>query len=315
MLGVYDKNGNFIPFNRKKNKDGKPMSPRDCFELAHREFFDKTDDERRAIVREILRRRLKETVQYAIDNDIIVKSGRNLKNNYLDYSKIEALKRVYQNNETYKNSSPETIETLAIYAYLLDTNARMIMSVEETERIYTGHPGFFKHVYDENGVLIDRHGDEVKRLGGLGSTGPNNREDLPNIGRNYTCAEIKDFKKGSTISESLQKAFRDNEYREVARRIALDEIGHGLTKTKQRREKVKEIKSWKLDKVVEYVENHGLSDIVEKKIAAEAESFKSGINVADGTAFISDKMAENLLIQRGAYTKRVREAFKYLRGK
>ena len=95
MLGVYDKNGNFIHFNRKKDKDGKPMSPRDCFDLAHREFFDKSDKDRRAIVREILRRRLKETVQYAIDNDIITKSGKNLKNNYLDYNKIEALKKAY----------------------------------------------------------------------------------------------------------------------------------------------------------------------------------------------------------------------------
>jgi hypothetical protein len=37
--------------------------------------------------------------------------------------------------------------------------------------------------------------------------------------------------------------------------------------------------------------------------------------VADGAAFITPKMAKNLLRQLGKYTQPVREAFEYLEGK
>ena len=324
MLGVYDEKGNFIPFNRKKDDNGKEMTPEDCLKLAHEKFFDKDDETKRQLIRDILQKRLGNVINDAVKNDIIYKDSKGfLHNRYLDYSKIEALKDAYKKHDAYNNSSDKLIEHMAIGAYLTDANARMIMSIEETERMYTGHPGFFEHVYDNNGVLIDRHGDEVKRYGGLGSTGPNNREDVPNISENYRCAEITDWKIGSAISDTLSEAFRDNEYRETALRIKLDEIGGGLVNKLKRRKAVAEIygkdKDGKyvtsLDDIIKIVKDAGLEEIVENKITAEASSFEGDINVADGTAYISDKMAENLLIQRGAYTKRVRAAFQYLRGR
>nr|DAE42042.1 MAG TPA: hypothetical protein [Bacteriophage sp.] len=57
----------------------------------------------------------------------------------------------------------------------------------------------------------------------------------------------------------------------------------------------------------------GILKTLDKKIEKEAKAF-SNVNVADGTAFISDKMCENLLKQRGAFTKAVENAFKILRG-
>lgn len=320
MLGIYEDNGKgetvFVPFNRKKNADGSKMTPEDCFKLAHEKFFDKDDDTRRKIVAEILRRRTQELVDFAIKNDVI-KRGKDgfLYNNYLDYGKIEALKEAYKNIDRYKNYKPYQLESMAIAAYLLDANARSIMSIEETERMYTGHPGFFKHIYDENGILIDRHGDEVKRFGGLGSTGPNNREDLPNISSDYTCAEIKDWEVGSALSETLSEAFKDNEYREAAVRIVTEKYGRSAIHTLQRRKATKEIYDMKLEDVEKILVEHGVKELIDDKIQAEAGAFKSEINVADGTAYITDKMAENLLIQRGAYTKRVRAAFQYLRGR
>ena len=44
-----------------------------------------------------------------------------------------------------------------------------------------------------------------------------------------------------------------------------------------------------------------------------AKSFTGGINVADGAAYITDTMCENLLRMRGAYNEAVREAFNTLR--
>jgi hypothetical protein len=54
--------------------------------------------------------------------------------------------------------------------------------------------------------------------------------------------------------------------------------------------------------------------IVEANAAAETKSFSKGINVADGTAFISPQMTLNLLRERGAYTSKVQKAFEYLMG-
>jgi len=55
--------------------------------------------------------------------------------------------------------------------------------------------------------------------------------------------------------------------------------------------------------------------IVDKKVEAAVSSFENqDIDVTDGTAYITDKMAENLLRMRGAWDSSVEEAFKYLRG-
>ena len=67
------------------------------------------------------------------------------------------------------------------------------------------------------------------------------------------------------------------------------------------------------DAMREVLDEAGVLKMLDKKIEKEAKAF-SNVNVADGTAFISDKMCENLLKQRGAFTKAVENAFKILRG-
>jgi len=44
-----------------------------------------------------------------------------------------------------------------------------------------------------------------------------------------------------------------------------------------------------------------------------ADAFTGGINVADGAAYITDTMCENLLRMRGAYNGKVKRAFEILR--
>jgi len=60
------------------------------------------------------------------------------------------------------------------------------------------------------------------------------------------------------------------------------------------------------------LKENGILDTLETKVKKEAKAF-SEVNVADGTAFITDKMCENLLKLRGAFTKAVENAFKILR--
>jgi len=59
--------------------------------------------------------------------------------------------------------------------------------------------------------------------------------------------------------------------------------------------------------------------LLEAKGEAKAKVFKrsetsEGVDIADGAAYISDKMAENLLRMVGSWTNEVERAFKILRG-
>ena len=49
-----------------------------------------------------------------------------------------------------------------------DVSCKSIMSLQETERIFSGHPSFYKWQYNKKGILSDRSTDQHKRFGGLG---------------------------------------------------------------------------------------------------------------------------------------------------
>ena len=181
------------------------------------------------------------------------------------------------------------------------------MSVEEDRRFFTGMPQFFKTKYTD-GSLTEYGVDETKRYGGLGSTGENNRADLPNIPDEYICAEIKDWEIGSSISETLSEAFKETEYREA---YAQHLISTGMSNDAAYDKAYNQDSLEDIEKTLGEV---GLKTIIDKKIKAESDSYRKEINVADGTAYISDRMAENLLRMRGAYNKDVQAAFERLRG-
>jgi len=103
------------------------------------------------------------------------------------------------------------------------------MSMEETRRFFTGMPQFFKTSYGKDGNLEVFGNDETKRYGGLGSTGTNNREDIPGINEDYSVAEINDWETPSPILDSLETLFRNGEYREAVENIKLAELGDNAT--------------------------------------------------------------------------------------
>lgn len=349
-------------------------------ERAMRVFFDKrvgeTDQQlkarQRSMIANILQHRVKDQLKDLVEKGIIEELDENVakfkkygnqsqldprispflgfKNVLLDDSKIKLLKSLYAKqmfgNQTYEQTFTDAqLESAAITAYVYDITAKSIMSKEETQRVFTGFPHFFKWKF-EDGHLIDIMEDESKRLGGEGSTGTSNVLDLPNLPKTYRAAEIKDWEIQSPFAKSLAVAFRDNEYRDalVNKRVEqwydehrsevkFDEENEGLFVAERKaKEEFKEMSDKELDAIFDEVYSMPLEEVekqlgedavklLNEKITAESNSFVKdskqgldGINVADGTAFITDKMAENLLRMRGAWNKDVEQAFKYLRG-
>ena len=67
---------------------------------------------------------------------------------------------------------------------------------------------------------------------------------------------------------------------------------------------------------VEDMENmlpEDILNIVKNKARAESESYSNGINVADGSAYITEEMTESLLRQLGLYDEDVKQAFEVLK--
>ena len=357
LFGIYDENDKFISFNNNKK------TPEECLQKAAEEFFMpkevtvngqtrlETDQELKArqryLISRILQHRLDEQLDDLVKKGIIeemkiTEANKNLprylryKNKYLDDSKIKYLASLYARKDRgdgtlfgdeTKGYKPSQLESLAIVAYVNDVNVKSIMSTQETRAIFTGMPHFFKWQYNENGDLVDARSDETKRYGGAGSTGTNNRDDLPNIETEYTCAEINDWEVASPVVKALGAAFMDNEYRDALVQLMLAEEEEFPVYNEGNKEIYEKVYSMSIEDVKKEIElidkqnknldkngNSKTLAILQDKAEAETKSFEEEINVADGTAFITDKMAENLLRQRGAYTYEVSVAFDYLRG-
>lgn len=349
LLGVYtedEKDPNymykgekerFISFNftkhfNTKTREYEDAGLEDCLKVADKYFFNQSVEKRRSLIANILQHRLDDELEWCVDNGILERTENpnnipygGYKNKLLNYEKIDALKSRFagmQNNkgirfDRVKGVSDGVLESWSVVAYLMDINNKSIMSTEEVMRLYTGIPNFFKWKYGEDGILTDIHGDMVKRLGGLGSTGDTNRLDLANIPREYTVAEIKDWEIQSEIFDAYKEGFIDNEYRTMLfyqeienQQEELDSLSEA-DRIDRRRKLWAEIQEANIEDIKKRASDR-TKRIVEANAAAETKSFAKGINVADGTAYISPQMCLNLLRERGAYTSKVQEAFEYL---
>ena len=297
LLGIYDENGKYISFNNNK------MTPEQCLQKAYEYFFQQKEDEteeqlrarQRYMMSTILQHRLDEELESLVKKGIIervpynstyVIDGKNARqewnkvqaslphyftyrNRYLDDAKIQYLVDQYAKMELGNGKkfgdrySRVQLESLAIVAYVNDVNTKSIMSLQETQRIFTGMPHFFKWKYDKQGNLIDIRSDESKRYGGAGSTGTNNRSDLPNIETEYTCAEIKDYEIASPIEKSLAQSFRDNEYRDALVTLKIQE---------QKRLDTETYEPMTDEEVYETVYSMSLEDVIKEVIRIDEET-------------------------------------------
>ena len=213
----------------------------------------------------------------------------------------------------------QNMKALALAIVVNDGMVKAIVSKNETERIFSGHPAFFKILYDEQGNLVDRSTDEHKRYGGLVSTGQNAALWAKGIPSTYISAEIDNEKVSSDQIDMLIKTIEEGQIRQAylnylfdLNRITIEDESASKYSTLVDSMSVEEIKEQlrKVDK-----ENGTeILKIAEKLAKEKAQSFASGIDVADGGAYVTDTMFENLLKSVGNYTSNIERAFKILRG-
>ena len=196
----------------------------------------------------------------------------------------------------------EMVNGLAIAAVLADATFRHIISSQEVLRCFAGHPGMFKVEYTENGIK-NSTADIQKRLGGLVSTGEDNIQNIPGIPSTYTCAEVQDYEieSKSDVAKDLKDMFVTSQVRNIYAILTNNwEDTYKMSK----------------DEIIEAAKGTEYESKIEKAVRDGkqfAAMFDGGINVADGAAYITDTMCENLLRMRGAYNNKVKEAFDILR--
>lgn len=298
LTGVYNEKGDFISFVDKK------AGYVESLKIAEETFFDPEKisvEQQREMINELLMRQTQKEIEYMKKLHLVSqnKLGQYI-NKGLDTITIgnikSAIKTGRQNNVITGNSD-------AIWCLAADVTAKSIMSLQEVERIFSGNPAYYKWQFS-GASLVDRQVDEFKRFGGLISTGDNNVLDFINSkDGEYTCAEVANELVSSPQYNKLKQLMTEGEYKSALINLAQD--GQVQFTPDQ-------IDAMTLDEVKQHIPED-VKDIVETKIAAETKSYEKGIDVADGGAYITANMCENLLRMNGKWSKDIEKAFKILK--
>lgn len=327
LTSILDDNGNRIKFNDPKK------SSIDCLKLADEQFFNKNREQQRNIMARVLDIQFKEEVKKAIKLGIIkgdIDNYYSLENVGLSYNEFSCIRHSLAGTEGIKTI--EQLNAAAVVAMMSDVSTRSIISVQEVERLFGGHPAFYKWQYSEN-ELEDRQTDQLKRLGGLISTGANPRTDFQDDSESkYTCAQVDDFMVSSE-ADKMHDGNIDDAYQNSVEKMFVQ----ANTKEAVYNKLVRSGKSKKEAADIAYAEHKTQKDFEEfrdkyldendkarvtKKYQAEYKAYagkiydpkaKDPINVADGSAFITDKMCEKLLRSLGLYSNKAKQLFAMLR--
>lgn len=347
----------FIEFNRVLDEKGKILNERDNLKIAEEHFFlpqPKRDDAGNIIVdenmqpvmetaeemaerqkrqiAEVLQHQLVEELKYIEQIGLIKRrpisttsSLTSYQNIGLDNVKIEGIARALASAKGWEwnkisKKTHEDYNSLAISVLVNDIMTKHIMSLQEVERIYSGNPAFFKFGYDNDGHLVDRSVDQLKRFGGLVSTGQVNdmEQDVPST---YRAAEVDNEMVEAANIDSLHNLMVEGQIRSTYLRQLLDEKGISIEDEDSARECAKEADSLPIEKIKEALDPTALK-IAERIAEKKTNSFRmgeykgknyGGIDVADGGAYVTDEMAENMLKMVGAYDEQVQKAFEILR--
>lgn len=327
LTSILDDNGNRIKFNDPKK------SSIDCLKLADEQFFNKSREQQRNIMARVLDIQFKEEVKKAIKLGLIkgdIDNYYSLENVGLSYNEFSYIRHSLAGTEGIKTI--EQLNAAAVVAMMSDVSTRSIISVQEVERLFGGHPAFYKWQYSEN-ELEDRQTDQLKRLGGLISTGANPRTDFQDDSESkYTCAQVDDFMVSSE-ADKMHDGNIDDAYQNSVEKMFVQ----ANTKEAVYNKLVRSGKSKKEAADIAYAEHKTQKDFEEfrdkyldendkarvtKKYKAEYKAYagkiydpkaKDPINVADGSAFITDKMCEKLLRSLGLYSNKAKQLFAMLR--
>jgi len=337
------------------------QTPEECLALAKREFFDLPKEEKRRRMALTLEEGFYENIDMLeragliitnddstrLYEDVLDKNGKptgekraqnmllQFQNVGLDDTVISRLRDAYMEKLKIDKTDAKGIQrctSLAICQNVWDIYMRGVISEEEVERMYIGQPQFFQwaheKIFDARSkrnlhCLVDRHKDQSKRLGGLGSTGEKNRLDLADVRRSYVCAEIKDTEVQSELYEDYKRIVETSAVQEAYVDYKSEQIKNDDKLTdEEKREKLNalsdsvykdELDIKEMEKELD--ENAGIALERARKSANDALASLDFTKPADGAAFISPKMTKTLLRMRGKFTGQVKEAFLYLEGK
>lgn len=327
LTSILDDNGKRIKFNDPKK------SSIDCLKLADEQFFNKSREQQRDIMSRVLDIQFKEELKKAIKLGLVrgdIDNYYSLQNVGLSWNEFNSIRQSFAGTEGI--TTIEQMNAAAVVAMMSDISTRSIISVQEVERLFGGHPAFYKWKYSEN-ELEDRQTDQLKRLGGLISTGANPRTDFQDDSESqYTCAQVDDFMVSSE-ADKMHDGNIDDAYQNSVEKMFVQ----ANTKEAVYNKLVRSGKSKKESAEIAYAEHKTQKDFEEfrdkyldendkarvtKKYQAEYKAYagkiydpkaKDPINVADGSAFITDKMCEKLLRSLGLYKNKAKQLFDMLR--
>lgn len=360
LLGVweFDNNGDetFVSFNDKK--DGHTY--KDNIKTAEEHFFSKPISEQRRLIARNLDHNTRDEIQNLADLGLIDVSELDNNKNYviknigLNNSAIEGIysaicaKYNIKKGQEKDQVQRDKILNQAIVAYINDLSNKALISGHEVERLFAGNPAFYKWKYDDNGNLIDRTVDELKRLGGIVSTGTNNFEGLVGLPDRYqkgvyVSAEVDNEMIESPQVEYMRPLVYSGQLRQTAYSMLCDEYIEkeleGFKKYKddtdiqasRRKYNLEQEARNKVDSQLERMSDEeieklleskhkGIIAVIKKKAKSVIDSYRlskdeklDGIDVADGGAYITDEMCEALLRMVGSWSSDIEEAFKILR--
>ena len=360
LLGVWelDNNGDevFVSFNDKK--DGHTY--KDNIKTAEEHFFSKPISEQRRLIARNLDHNTRNEIQNLADLGLIDVIGLDNKKNYviknigLNNSAIEGIysaicaKYNIKKGQEKDQVQRDKILNQAIVAYINDLSNKALISVHEVERLFAGNPAFYKWKYDDDGNLIDRTVDELKRLGGMVSTGTNNFEGLVGLPDRYqkgvyVSAEVDNEMVESPQVEYMRPLVYTGQLRQTAYSMLCDEYiekelkgfkkykGETDIQASRRKYNLEQDARNKVDSQLEHMSDEeieklleskqkGIIAIIKKKAKSVIDSYRlskdeklDGIDVADGGAYITDEMCEALLRMVGSWSSDIKEAFKILR--
>lgn len=327
LTSILDDNGNRIKFNDPKK------SSIDCLKLADEQFFNKSREQQRNIMARVLDIQFKEEVKKAIKLGLIkgdIDNYYSLENVGLSYNEFSCIRHSLAGTEGIKTI--EQLNAAAVVAMMSDVSTRSIISVQEVERLFGGHPAFYKWQYSEN-ELEDRQTDQLKRLGGLISTGANPRTDFQDDSESkYTCAQVDDFMVSSEADKmhdgNIDDAYQNSVEKMFVQANTKEAVYNKLVRSGKSKKEAADIAyaEHKTQKDFEefrdkYLDENDKARVI-KKYQAEYKAYagkiydpkaKDPINVADGSAFITDKMCEKLLRSLGLYSNKAKQLFAMLR--
>lgn len=360
LLGVWelDNNGDetYVSFNDKK--DGHTY--KDNIKTAEEHFFSKPISEQRRLIARNLDHNTRNEIQNLANLGLIDVIGFDNKKNYviknigLNNSAIEGIysaicaKYNIKKGQEKDQVQRDKILNQAIVAYINDLSNKALISGHEVERLFAGNPAFYKWKYDDDGNLIDRTVDELKRLGGMVSTGTNNFEGLVGLPDRYqkgvyVSAEVDNEMIESPQVEYMRPLVYTGQLRQTAYSMLCDEYIEkkleGFKKYKYENDiqasrrkhdleqdarnsvdnQLERMSDEEIEKLLES-KHKGIIAIIKKKAKSVIDSYRlskdeklDGIDVADGGAYITDEMCEALLRMVGSWSSDIEEAFKILR--